>query len=258
MRELKNVEKGITLVALVITIIILLILAGISISALSGDNGLLKRAMEARDETGKAINEENKTLEDIDSFLKYNLADNVEDGLVYKTDKKLDFYNEDDYIEVADKNTDYSKGLTMEIYFETKGKGKNGIQSLIVKRTNADNGYFFYIDSANKVAIDVGGGGTERYYSGYTVQDNNKTYLTYTFDPSTNEGKLYEKGIEIKTTNKGNIEKVVSTQNQCNILLGGNKNTYPLNGSIYIARIYNRPLTSDEVKYNYEKTVENE
>ena len=42
-------EKGITLVALVITIIVLLILAGVTISLTLGDNGLLNRAEKARD-----------------------------------------------------------------------------------------------------------------------------------------------------------------------------------------------------------------
>ena len=44
-------EKGITLVALVITIIILLILAGIAIASLTGDNGLFARARQAKTET---------------------------------------------------------------------------------------------------------------------------------------------------------------------------------------------------------------
>lgn len=51
-------EKGITLVALVITIIVLLILAGISISMLSGDNSMLSRAGEARDKTEVAKEKE--------------------------------------------------------------------------------------------------------------------------------------------------------------------------------------------------------
>ncbi len=45
-------NKGITLIALVITIIVLLILAGISISMLAGDNSILNKAGEARDITG--------------------------------------------------------------------------------------------------------------------------------------------------------------------------------------------------------------
>ena len=48
---MRNNQKGITLVALVITIIVLLILAGITIAALSGDNGILTNAARARQET---------------------------------------------------------------------------------------------------------------------------------------------------------------------------------------------------------------
>ncbi len=44
-------NEGITLIALVVTIIVLLILAGISISMLSGDNGILTRAVDSKEET---------------------------------------------------------------------------------------------------------------------------------------------------------------------------------------------------------------
>lgn len=44
-------EKGITLIALVVTMIILLILAGVKIAKLTGDNGLFKRAKEAKEKT---------------------------------------------------------------------------------------------------------------------------------------------------------------------------------------------------------------
>ena len=47
-------QKGITLIALVITIIVLLILAGVSIAMLTGDNGILTRAGEAKDDTAVA------------------------------------------------------------------------------------------------------------------------------------------------------------------------------------------------------------
>ena len=51
-------EKGITLIALVITIIVLLILAGVTVVTLTGDNGLLQKAT-----TAKEANEEAKELE---------------------------------------------------------------------------------------------------------------------------------------------------------------------------------------------------
>ena len=44
-------EKGITLIALVVTIVVLIILAGISISVLSGDNGLINQAKRGKEET---------------------------------------------------------------------------------------------------------------------------------------------------------------------------------------------------------------
>ncbi len=47
----KNNNSGITLIALVITIIVLLILAGISISMLSEDNSILQKATDAKTNT---------------------------------------------------------------------------------------------------------------------------------------------------------------------------------------------------------------
>ena len=46
-------EKGITLIALVISIIVLLILAGVSIAMLTGQNGILTQAQKAKSETEK-------------------------------------------------------------------------------------------------------------------------------------------------------------------------------------------------------------
>ena len=47
-------NKGITLIALVITIIVLLILAGVSIAMLTGSNGILTQANEAKTQTANA------------------------------------------------------------------------------------------------------------------------------------------------------------------------------------------------------------
>ena len=55
-------NNGITLIALVITIIVLLILAGVTIATLTGENGILTRASEADVETRGAAVEEEKNL----------------------------------------------------------------------------------------------------------------------------------------------------------------------------------------------------
>ena len=55
-------NKGITLIALVITIIVLLILAGVAISMLSGENGILKKAAKAKTKTEQAQANETEDL----------------------------------------------------------------------------------------------------------------------------------------------------------------------------------------------------
>ena len=64
MQKIKE-NKGITLIALVITIIVLLILAGVSIAALSGENGILLKAKEAKENTKQAQNDEQYALQSI-------------------------------------------------------------------------------------------------------------------------------------------------------------------------------------------------
>ena len=54
LKEKMNNIHGITLVALVVTIVVLLILAGVSISTLTGENGILTRATQAKEDTTTA------------------------------------------------------------------------------------------------------------------------------------------------------------------------------------------------------------
>ena len=59
-KQLIKTSNGITLIALVITIIVLLILAGVTIATLTGDNGILGKA-----KTAKTTNNEEKAKEQI-------------------------------------------------------------------------------------------------------------------------------------------------------------------------------------------------
>ena len=62
MNKFNNKEKGITLIALVITIIVLLILAGVSIAMLTGQNGILTQAQNAKTATEQASAKEKVEL----------------------------------------------------------------------------------------------------------------------------------------------------------------------------------------------------
>ena len=50
-KEINNRSNGITLIALVITIIVLIILAGVTIATITGDNGIIAQAMNAKNQT---------------------------------------------------------------------------------------------------------------------------------------------------------------------------------------------------------------
>ncbi len=73
-------NKGITLIALVVTIIVLLILAGISIAMLTGQNGILNRATDAKNTT--------ETTQ-VDEQVKLSVAEALSNGLGTITEDNL-------------------------------------------------------------------------------------------------------------------------------------------------------------------------
>lgn len=99
MNEIQSNQTGITLIALVITIIVLLILAGVSIGMLTGDNGIITNAQESKISTELAeykeqlelyiagkkiqnINFDQETLFAGQYNLKYNTQENGETGTI--------------------------------------------------------------------------------------------------------------------------------------------------------------------------------
>ena len=82
MKKTKETRKnrGITLIALVITIIVLLILAGVSIAMLTGNNGILTQAKLAKENTQTAKEQEEKGLDKINSYInEKTIKDNYTD-----------------------------------------------------------------------------------------------------------------------------------------------------------------------------------
>lgn len=78
-------NHGITLIALVVTIVVLLILAGVSINLVIGQNGIITKAQEAKEKYEQAaINEEiesNKLYDELVKYLDENTDTNTEDDV---------------------------------------------------------------------------------------------------------------------------------------------------------------------------------
>ena len=81
MQKQKNKQKGITLIALVVTIIVLIILAGVSINMLVGENGIITQAQRAAQETEQAQKDEEAGLSSLETAIQEAL------GNVYNEEK---------------------------------------------------------------------------------------------------------------------------------------------------------------------------
>ena len=68
-KKLMKGNRGITLVALVVTIVVLLILAGISLNLVLGENGIITKAQEARDKTEQARINTEKSMNSLEQEL---------------------------------------------------------------------------------------------------------------------------------------------------------------------------------------------
>ena len=107
-RVAKQKNKGITLIALVITVIILLILAGITVGAITGDNGIIDNAGQAKEET-EIANEKEIIEKATVQAMGNNKYGNIEES---ELQKQLDKETDEGKTEATD------TGEEFEIYFK--------------------------------------------------------------------------------------------------------------------------------------------
>ena len=139
-------KKGITLIALVVTIVVLLILAGVSINLVIGDNGIITRAKQAASAT-----EEASAKNDMELFLtglrmdkeldaSFRLADYLSSNI--GNEGIEDFLNNGDgTAQVAYKGNKYSVNLedyTFEYLGKTDGMGVNRHIKQVLDNNNED------------------------------------------------------------------------------------------------------------------------
>lgn len=134
--ERKNSQEGITLVALVITIIVLIILAGVTIGTLVGDNGIIIKAQEGKQNMANAAEEEKASLQNIE-----NVINEIENGGIKEPEEPTDstiesILKEGDYVWYTDANDTKQKCIVL-YGPENENYGSYGIQMVtanIVKR----------------------------------------------------------------------------------------------------------------------------
>ena len=223
-----NNKKGITLIALVVTVVVLIILAGVSINAVLGDNGIIKKANQAASVTKEAEVKEaiNRTIlefyltndyETLEDFLKAKAEDGSIDSVTKNADGTLTVKKGNYSVTVENKTNSSGGGgsggstggetQTPEI---TVGEIKvvadsTGTGSAITDANSVYLGNTLYITFSHSIT-----GGT-------TVVDKTIPYAvtkngTYTFTVTgTVNGKSYTKNVSVEVNQFKDVYEYMQT-----------------------------------------------
>jgi len=230
---LKNKNKGITLVALVITIIILLILAGISISALT-NTGIFGKAKDAKQKSANAELDQNTKLDEyeneIDNYLpKKNNNKTVEQSKekVLSTEKNTELVDTKENkivipagFKITGDATTVDKGIVIEDATSGATAGSQFVWVPVGKITKADGTETTI--TLERYDFDYSTGAESVYSGSYIVEEDAN-------DPSTLK----------------NIEGKSIAKNITNF-----KNSVKANGGYYIGRYEARTATARNDKGN--------
>ena len=111
-------KNGITLVALVVTIIVLILLAGVSINLVIGNNGIMQKALKAKKDMEQAAKEEQEGLSALEERLNSLNTANAPALLTGMTPIKFTMPTEDKMGETVETTADdadwYSYGVKTE------------------------------------------------------------------------------------------------------------------------------------------------
>ena len=231
---MKKQNKGITLIALIITIIVLLILAGVSISALSGD-GIFKKATNASEIYSEKSAKEKLQLHLMNLLLEKqtNSEYNSNEFLTAKLQEK-GFIVNNDIVIVDGYKFQIDRSVPDIVVGLGKGEENNEMQ-VTVEQTLASD----YTKSTLKIGIVTQNEVTEVKVSGESVDvpepqkdDNNKN--TYTIEKEVTENKTYE--FEVKATKDGKdyTTTVIANINNKTYIKGNPKLAYNKGRNQYV------------------------
>ena len=220
----KNLNKGITLIALVITIIVLLILAGVSIATLTGDNGLLTKASDAKIETVLGAVKETLHLEQIEKSIdgkEVNPETLLVEGKVQRTVQQSE-----------DGNYYMYYALKEDSYKEMEGLGKGNLATLKDVFLIDDDLNIKYISSSGK---EYGDDINNKILEDETkIRFASKAFSEYISNISgtTEETMKFEwmknlKSLTITDTNITSLEDLVFFPNLESLTLGENTSNAP-------------------------------
>ena len=189
-KEIKKSSKGVTLIALVITIIVLLILAGVSIAMLTGDNGILTQAKEAKEaniagtekEQIKLAMQSLKMKKQADNVSTIVAADELQNQLIADGAKNVTVEAGENgrlVVKYADSKNQYTVNQNGEI-------GENGQTPGGPDKPGTETGGTLPSTADTKPFLPTGATVVEKDLSkGVVIKDSNGNYWTWIEVPKT-------------------------------------------------------------------------
>ena len=235
---LKNKNKGITLVALVITIIILLILAGISISALT-NTGIFGKAKDAKQKSANAELDQNTKLDEYENEIDKYLPKKNNNKTVEQSKEKV--LSTEKNIELVDAK---ENKIVIPAGFKITGDATTVDKGIVIEDATVDsNGNATPTNGSQFVWVPVGK---------ITKADGTETTIKlgrYDFDETTGAESAYSGDyVEEDTNNSSTLKNIEGKSIAKNIT--NFKNSVKENGGYYIGRYEARTTTARNDKGN--------
>ena len=270
-------EKGITLIALVVTIVVLLILAGVSVNALFGNSGIIEKAKEAQNKMNQATQKDLDAINELNNWIDGKIngssggnttGGNTTGGDDTSTTQKISTL----VGKVVDKNTKaedaYGNKITIPKGFKVLAKGTStesasytysgnnipAVQDGIVIENGTDGNQFVWVPvgtiknkdgSTNTITLGR--------YSNFAKQ--NGTYVpAQNANNCTQEVTINTYFKELSTFREGNTATDSTAQNATARNLAEFISTSLSNGGYYIAR-FEASGTASKITSKYNQTV---
>ena len=181
MKEKLRKAKGITLIALVITIIVLLILAGVSIAMLTGDNGILTQTNNAKIQNSHGAVRDGISL----AYNEWQIELNTASRLKLASTEVVQIQGKEERSLAVE--TDFIAWLVSKGYAESDGK-------LIIEKL-----------TGSKQAL---GNGTEEKTDIYNIEKENGEYIVKYYETPITSEKIWSMGKQKDTEEDENLERV--------------------------------------------------
>ena len=274
-------EKGITLIALVVTIVVLLILAGVSVNALFGNSGIIEKAKEAQNKMNQATQKDLDAINELNNWIDGKIngssggnttGGNTTGGDDTSTTQKISTL----VGKVVDKNTKaedaYGNKITIPKGFKVLAKGTStesasytysgnnipAVQDGIVIENGTDGNQFVWVpvgtiknknNTTNTITL-----GRYEFDSNTGALKSNTPVQVASVENCTQEVTINTNYKELSVFRAGNSATDSTAQNATARNLEEFISTTLANGGYYIAR-FEASGTASKVTSKYNQTV---